>query len=86
MERPPLGVAAGDAAQQGLFICFLYLPQTNHSGEKHECGLVLFPYCAAPPTKHSVFMLFLTSSLGNHRGVKCSASWEEELGEVIVPE
>lgn len=74
------------AAQQGLLICFLYLPHTNHSREKPECGLVLFPHCTAPPRKCSMFMLFLTSLSGNHCGVKCSTSWEERLGEVIVPE
>lgn len=72
----------GHPLGQGLLFCSLYLPQTNHSGEKHECGLILFPYCTAPPTKCSVFILFLASLLG----VKCSTSWEERLGEVIVPE
>lgn len=31
-------------------------------------------------------LLFLSSLLGNHPGVKCSASWEKRLAEVIVPE
>lgn len=62
------------------------LPSTDKSQQrKRECGLVLLPYCTAPPAKRSVLMLFLTSLSGNHRGVKCCTSWEERLGEVIVP-